>query len=83
MLDPPLSPPSTQEEFFGASAWEVNFFEKKIPKNLPRGQGGPLNLKPHTKFENPTIAGSGRKVTTSWEKKEREKNAVNSGHLVL
>ena len=37
-------------------------------------------LKLHATFQNPRITPSGRKVTTSDE--EREKNAVNSGHLV-
>ena len=38
------------------------------------------DLKPHAKFQNPTITPSGRKVSVGEE--EREKNAVNSGHLV-
>ena len=33
-----------------------------------------LVLKPHNKFQNPTITPSGRKVTVG------EKNTVNSGH---
>ena len=41
------------------------------------------DLKPNTKFQNPTIISSGRKVSVGEkrEKKER-KNAFNSGHLV-
>ena len=38
------------------------------------------DFKPHAKFGNPTITPSGRKVTTSEDRKR--KNAVNSGHLV-
>ena len=38
-------------------------------------------VKPHAKFQNPTITPSGRKVT-SGEEREREKNAINSGHFV-
>ena len=38
-------------------------------------------LKPHAKFQNPMITHLGWKV--SWAEREREKNAVNSGHLVL
>ena len=38
-------------------------------------------LKPHAKFQNPTITPSGKKVTQAEREKreEREKNAVNSG----
>ena len=39
------------------------------------------DLKPYTKFRNPTITPSGRKVTRQKEERKR-KNAVNSGHLV-
>ena len=38
------------------------------------------DLKPHAKFQNPTITPSGRKVT--WVKERKRNNAVNSGHLV-
>jgi hypothetical protein len=68
------------------------FFSRKNPqKNDPRGAAGsPIfflpqilflcDLKPHAKFQNPTITPSGRKVT---RKKERKRNnAVSSGHLV-
>ena len=39
-------------------------------------------LKPHANFRNPTITPSWRKVSVGEKKKEREKNAVNSGHIV-
>jgi hypothetical protein len=38
------------------------------------------DLKPHSKFQNPTITSSGRKVT--FLERRRRRNAVNSGHLV-
>ena len=38
------------------------------------------DLKPNAKFKNPKITLSGRKVMQA---EERDKNAVNSGHLVL
>jgi hypothetical protein len=44
------------------------------------------DLKPPAKFHNPMKSTSGRKVTWHKERKKerkKEKNAVNSGHLVL
>ena len=63
---------------------------KPAPKKTKRGTGGvsqicftPIlffcDLKPHAKFQNHTVTPSGRKVTRS---EKREKNAINSGHLV-
>jgi hypothetical protein len=62
---------------------------KKSPnKSTPGGQDGPTNffysksylfcnLKPHAKFQNPTITPSGRKVTgAEREKKERKKTPL-------
>ena len=40
------------------------------------------DLKLHAKFHNTMITSSGRTVTAAERKKEREKNDVNSGHLV-
>ena len=43
------------------------------------------DLKPHAKFQNPTITPSGRKVSEAErrrKKEEREKNAFNREHLV-
>jgi hypothetical protein len=36
----------------------------------------------HAKFQNPTITPSRRTASEAKRKTEREKNAVNSGHLV-
>ena len=66
------------------------FSNKKTKKSTPGGQGVPpkfvlpqilsfCDLKPNTKFRNPTITTSGRKVTAP-ERRER-KNAVYSAHL--
>ena len=60
-------------------------------KNRPQGGRGVrqfflspqfllCDLRPHSKFHNPTITPSGRKVTQA---ERRRKTAVNSGHLVL
>jgi hypothetical protein len=71
-----------------------SFFSGKNPKKMTHlGAGGGVpqicvhpisyflcDLKPHKKFQYPTITPSGRKVT--WQKREKRKNAVNSGHLV-
>ena len=41
------------------------------------------DLKPNAKYQKPTITPYGRKVNVAERKKEeRDKNAVNSGHLV-
>jgi hypothetical protein len=39
-------------------------------------------LKPHAKFQNPTM-GPSRKKVTEGEEERREKKRQNSGHLVL
>ena len=58
MLDPPLSPPSTLVEIFGARLWEGGsifspfqailstflFFKKNLKKSSPRGAGGSPNF---------------------------------------
>ena len=64
----------------------VHFIYQHIP---PEDRGGSpcpkfyffCKLKPYGKFRNPTITPCGRKVRAG-EEEQREKNAVNSGHLV-
>ena len=75
----------------GQQIWRFSalfvFFRKKPKKLTTRGAWGSPNcrypksyffgdLKPHAKFGNPTITPSGRKVTTSEEKEEREKTPL-------
>ena len=69
--------------FFTISGISKNFSFKKKKKLSPKFVFTPnliffCDLKPHAKYHNPTIAPSRRKVSEA----EREKNAVNSGHLV-
>ena len=51
-------------------------FHKKTKKLTPQGAGGSpksyffCDLKPHAKFQNPTIPHSGRKVTAAERKRE-------------
>ena len=67
-----------------------SFFPKKTKKLTPLGAGGAphffypksyfvFDLKPHAKFQNHAKF---QKSNGGRKKKEREKNAVNSGHLV-
>ena len=68
-----------------------HIFRKNKKIDPPGGSGGPptfvypksyfyCDLKPHGKFQNPTITPSGRKVTGA--EREKIKNAINSEHLV-
>jgi hypothetical protein len=69
MLDPPLR---HWHKFFGARVWEGGSKKLKIISDLQL----------HAKFRNPTITPSGRKVHAGEQRRRREKNSVNSGHLV-
>ena len=70
--------------------------DKRNTNRPSKGQGGVpkicahpkyycfCELKPHVKFQNYTITPSGRKVSEAErEKREREKSAIYSGHLLL
>ena len=59
-----------------------SFFSTKTKILTPRGKGAPpiffltpnlifCNLKPHSKFQNPTITPSGRKASVGEEKREK------------
>jgi hypothetical protein len=75
MLDPPLCPPSTPVEVFwptslgGGVKNLINFLSPNFcftPKLIFF-----FFLKPHIKFQNPTITPSGGKVTRQKEKEKR------------